>query len=99
MDLSLEVGAVADSVTVTAEAPLVDSTSTSTGVVLDNKAIMGFPTLWSNPEFNKWFNTGSFVTGANGVPAQFQARLLSGYFDGLRADSASWVKRQRQPDI
>ena len=49
INLSLEVGSVADTVTVTAEAPLLETTSASGGRVIDRREIMELPFSDMNP--------------------------------------------------
>ncbi len=49
IDLQLELGAVSESVTVTAEAPLLESTTASLGQVADNRRILDLPMPGSNP--------------------------------------------------
>ena len=45
----LEVGAVTESVTVTAQAPLLDTSAISAGRVVDNRSVMDLPTPSNNP--------------------------------------------------
>jgi len=49
LDLKLEVGAVTESVMVTAEVPLVESANASQGQVLDNQKVTELPNLGRNP--------------------------------------------------
>ncbi|HEV3198587.1 MAG TPA: TonB-dependent receptor [Bryobacteraceae bacterium] len=49
VDAKLEVGAVSESVQVTAEVPLVDTTNGSQGQVLDNQKVVELPNLGRNP--------------------------------------------------
>jgi hypothetical protein len=49
VDLSLEVGAVSESVTVTEAVPLVDASNASQGQVLDNQKLVDLPNLGRNP--------------------------------------------------
>jgi hypothetical protein len=48
LDITLEVGEVSESVTVTAQEPLLDTTSASIGQVMDNRRIMELPVLGNN---------------------------------------------------
>jgi hypothetical protein len=45
VDFSLQVGAATDSVTVTAEAPLIDSTHTDSGMALDDRTVRDLPVM------------------------------------------------------
>ena len=49
LDLKLEVGAVSESVQVTAEVPLIESTNASQGQVLDRQQLIDLPNLGRNP--------------------------------------------------
>jgi len=49
IDMSLDVGGVAESVTVVAEAPLLDAVSASSGRVIDNRTQTGLPVSFNNP--------------------------------------------------
>ncbi len=48
LDLTLEVGAIEESVTVTGESPLIDTTTASTGDVLDKKTLDSLPSVGRN---------------------------------------------------
>ena len=45
VDLTLQVGAATESVTVTGEAPLVDNTRTDTGLTLDDRTVRDLPVM------------------------------------------------------
>src|SRR5688572_4501485 len=49
VDFNLEVGQVSEQITVTGDAPLVDSTSNQMGTSIDARRITGLPTLDRNP--------------------------------------------------
>jgi len=49
INVALEVGAVSDSVTVTAEAPLLESSTSSVGKVVENREIVNLPLNTRNP--------------------------------------------------
>jgi len=49
IDVRLEVGASAETVSVTAEAPLVDASSISAGRVMENRSVMDLPTFNNSP--------------------------------------------------
>ncbi|HWF84729.1 MAG TPA: carboxypeptidase-like regulatory domain-containing protein, partial [Vicinamibacterales bacterium] len=48
LDVTLEVGAIEESVTVTGESPLIDTTTASTGDVLDKKTLDSLPSVGRN---------------------------------------------------
>ncbi len=64
IDLQLELGAVSESVTVTAEAPLLESTSASLGQVADNRRIQELPLPGSNPAYLTQLTPGIISTNA-----------------------------------
>ncbi|MDZ4800105.1 MAG: carboxypeptidase-like regulatory domain-containing protein, partial [Bryobacteraceae bacterium] len=49
VDVRLEVGGVSESVQVTAEAPLLDTSSVSAGRVMDNRSVTDLPTFNNSP--------------------------------------------------
>ena len=51
IDVSLELGAIAESVTVTAEAPLLESATASIGQVIDNRRILDLPLPGASPMY------------------------------------------------
>ncbi|HEU0142137.1 MAG TPA: carboxypeptidase regulatory-like domain-containing protein [Bryobacteraceae bacterium] len=68
INLTLEVGAVTDSVTVTAEAPLIDTSSASSGRVVDNRTQAGVPVSSSNITL--------FARMAPGVQSNGEVRVI-----------------------
>lgn len=49
IDISLEIGAVSESVSVTSEAPLLETNAVSTGQIIDQRSLRDLPTLNNNP--------------------------------------------------
>lgn len=49
VDFTLEIGQVSDSVSVTAEAPLLETTPPAMGQVIDNQRVQGLPLNGRNP--------------------------------------------------
>lgn len=64
VDVGLELGAVSDSITVTAEAPLLDSASASMGHVVDNRRVRDLPMPYANPMYLVRLATGIISTTA-----------------------------------
>jgi hypothetical protein len=64
VDVGLELGAVSDSITVTAEAPLLDSASASLGQVIDNRRVRDLPMPYANPMYLIRLTTGIISTTA-----------------------------------
>ncbi|MEK7406899.1 MAG: carboxypeptidase-like regulatory domain-containing protein [Acidobacteriota bacterium] len=62
VEVTLEVGAISESVTVTAEAPLVESTSASLGQVIDNRRILDLPLPGASPMYLTQLAPGIIAT-------------------------------------
>ena len=65
INLTLELGAVAESINITAEAPILDTSSASSGLVLDNRSIMDLPVLGNNVTLLVKFTPGLQALGSN----------------------------------
>ena len=63
IDLTLEVGNVAESVTVTGEAPLLETTTASSGTVIPRQQILDLPVAWMNPMVLMQFAPGMINRG------------------------------------
>jgi len=71
MDVQLEVGALEETITVTGDAPLIDTTTASTGEVLDDK------TLQTLPSISRMARSTSPISAASRRPANSPSRLAS----------------------
>ncbi len=49
LDLALEIGAIEETITVTGESPIVETSNASVGEVLDNKTLQSLPTWGETP--------------------------------------------------
>ena len=67
LDFSLEVGAVSDTVNITSETPLLDTTSATTGMVIDGKRAAELPVVGGNAFYLSRLSPG--VTTAGGRTA------------------------------
>ncbi|MFN7935932.1 MAG: carboxypeptidase-like regulatory domain-containing protein [Bryobacteraceae bacterium] len=65
VDLQLEIGAVTDSISVTADAPLLETNAVSAGRVMDNKTMMNLPALGNNPALLVMLTPGIQAGGVN----------------------------------
>lgn len=65
VDLKLEIGAVADAVTVSGEAPMLDTNSASSGLVLDNRSVMDLPVIANNIMVMVKMTPGVQTSGVN----------------------------------
>jgi hypothetical protein len=63
LDFTLAIGDVAESVTVSAEAPLLESTSASVGMVLDERRVTEFPVVGGNPFYLARLSPGVLSSG------------------------------------
>lgn len=62
IEIALELGAVSESVTITAEAPLLESSTASLGQVVDNRRILDLPLPGASPMYLTQLAPGMFST-------------------------------------
>jgi hypothetical protein len=79
INFQLELGAATDSVTVSAEPPLLDTSSVSTGRALSNREVMDLPALGNNITMLTRFAPGVQVPGTTQFLVQGQVGGGSGY--------------------
>lgn len=79
IDLMLEVGGTTESVTVTSEAPILDTSSVSTGRQMTNREIMDLPVLGNNVSMLARIAPGVQVPGTTQFLVQGQVGGGSGY--------------------
>jgi hypothetical protein len=79
INFQLELGAATDSVTVSAEPPLLDTSSVSTGRALSNREVMDLPALGNNVTMLTRFAPGVQVPGTTQFLVQGQVGGGSGY--------------------
>src|SRR5918996_3706651 len=72
IDFQLELGSATESVTVTTEAPLLDTSSVSTGRALSNREVMDLPVLGNNITMLTRFTPGVQVPGTTQFLVQGQ---------------------------
>lgn len=65
IDISMELGTQAESISVKAEAPLLETASVSAGLVMDNKNVMQLPALGNNPMLLVMLTPGIQASGVN----------------------------------
>ena len=65
IDLKLDIGAVTESVQVTAEAPALDTSSIESGPLIDNQTLMDIPVLGNNPMLLTKLMPGIQTDGVN----------------------------------
>ena len=65
IDLRLEVGAISESVSVTAEAPMLDTSNVSSGRIISNRTLMDIPVVANNVINFARLTTGMQTSGVN----------------------------------
>lgn len=65
IDVTLELGSLAETVTVSSEAPLLETNAVSAGRVFDNRTMMDLPALGNNPMLLAIFTPGIQAGGVN----------------------------------
>jgi len=63
--MQLEVGAVAETVTVTSEAPLLEANVVSSGRTIDTRKLQDIPVVLSNSFLMAWHTPGVMTNGIN----------------------------------
>jgi hypothetical protein len=65
VDLKLEIGALAETVSVTGEAPLLDTATASSGVIVESRSVMDLPTIANNTMVLVKMTPGIQTSGVN----------------------------------
>src|SRR5262249_10537412 len=65
VNIALEIGAVSETISVTAQAPLLDTTTASSGRVMDNRAVMDLPVIANNTMVMAKLTAGIQTSGLN----------------------------------
>src|SRR5437870_9467676 len=65
INMELEVGAISETVSVTAEAPILDTSTVSSGRVMDNRTLSSIPVIGSNAMVLVKFTPGIQTSGVN----------------------------------
>ena len=84
LPLTLEVGAFSETITVTGEAPLLDTNSVSSSQTFDSKMVEGLPTISNMP-----IMLTRFAQGVN--PSTSQSLVSQGFVDGTTGAAGSAV--------
>lgn len=79
LDLQLEVGATTESITIQAEAPMLETSSVSTGRAMTHREVMDLPVLGNNITMLTRFSPGVQVPGTTQFLVQGQVGGGSGY--------------------
>jgi hypothetical protein len=89
--LNLEVGGVTETISVTAEAPLLETNSVSTGRVLDNKTVMELPVMGNSAMLLVKLTPGVQYGGVNNYLALHSNAGGSDYSVGGNIGGNSWT--------
>lgn len=65
LDFQLQVGALADSVTVSAESPILETTTASSGMLMDERRVRELPVIGGNAMYLTRLSAGVVVTGGH----------------------------------
>jgi len=90
INFQMEVGAIAESITVTAEAPMLDTSTVSTGRAVTNREIMDLPVLGNNIMMLTRFAPGVQVPGTTQFLIQGQVGGGSGYYAPGNVGGNEW---------
>ncbi|MGE5568492.1 MAG: TonB-dependent receptor domain-containing protein [Rhodospirillales bacterium] len=90
IDLQLEVGGAAESVTVTGEAPILDTSTVTTGRAISNREVMDLPVLGNNTMMLTRFAPGVQVPGTTQFLVQGQVGGGSGYYAPGNVGGNEW---------
>ncbi len=88
--VKLEVGEVADSVSVTAESPVLDTSTASSGRVLDNRSVMDLPVIANNVMVLVKMTPGLFTGGVNDYLGPHSISGASDYSTGAGVGGNEW---------
>ena len=89
IDVPMEIGQISDSVTVSAETPLLESTSASLGQVIDQRRVAELPIAHGNPFLLMTLSAGVVYTGNAGLDRPFEMTHIVGYsMDGTRGNKS-----------
>jgi Carboxypeptidase regulatory-like domain len=90
VDLTLEVGGVSETVSVTAQAPVLDTSVVSSGRVLDNRSVMDLPTIANNTMVLVKLTPGIFTGGVNDYLGPHSISGASDYSTGAGVGGNEW---------
>jgi hypothetical protein len=89
LDFALEVGEISERVTVTAEVPMLESTTASMGQVIDQRRVAELPVAHGNPFLLMQLSAGVVYTQNAGLDRPFEPTHIVGYsMDGVRANKS-----------
>jgi len=90
IDLALEVGGVAETISVTALAPVLETSTVSSGRVLDNRSIADLPVIVGNTMVLVKMTPGLFTRGVNDYLGPHSISGASDYSTGAGVGGNEW---------
>jgi hypothetical protein len=90
IDLTLEVGGTAETVSVVAQAPLLETSSVTSGRVMDNRNVMDLPVGADNTMVLAKLTPGLFTGGVNDYLGPHSIAGASGYTTGAGVGGNEW---------
>jgi hypothetical protein len=90
IDLPLEVGGVAETVSVTAQAPVLETSGVSSGRVLENRSVMDLPVIVNNTMVLVKLAPGLFTGGVNDYLGPHSIAGASDYSTGAGVGGNEW---------
>ncbi|MEK7404849.1 MAG: TonB-dependent receptor [Acidobacteriota bacterium] len=90
INVTLELGAVSESVSVTAEAPILDTSTVSSGRVVDNRTLMDLPVLGNSAILLVKLTPGIQVPGTNNYLGLHSNQGGSGYYTPGNVGGNEW---------
>jgi hypothetical protein len=90
IDIRLEVGAVSDSITITSEAPILDTSTTTTGKALTTREIMDLPVMTNDLVLLARVAAGVVNQGTTQYLSQGMVGGSSGFFSPLGIGQNEW---------
>ncbi len=91
INVVLEVGGTAETVSVTAEAPLLDTRGVSSGMVLDNQSVMDLPVIANNVMVLVKMSPGLYTNGVNDYLGPHSISGASQYSIGGGVGGNEWA--------
>jgi hypothetical protein len=96
LDITLEIGALEETITVTGESPLIETTNASTGDLLDTRALESIPSA-GRSVFLMANLTPTVQTSGNAHWNRMQIRSATRRVDGRRRRPRKQLSRRRIP--
>ncbi len=90
INMQLELGTVAETISVTAEAPLLDTSTVSAGRIVDNRNVMDLPVLGNNPTLLVKLTPGISTNGVNNYLGLHSIAGGSGYYTAGNVGGNEW---------